>query len=186
MVWIVIVVSLTAGHFMFILKNSSSLYPRAVLRGPWFKQSASGCTMTFWWESHCSLASSVFSFNFFPFLLSQPCSLSIFFISQTQREVTHLNLPCFDSFMAPESLCQTTDFIFPLGDWRGSPGRKVLEVYTFHFFYRVIKSLHVLRLASICIVTRGIWFTASAVEEIILKGVIPQNAHIAELEYYCR
>ncbi|KAF3836644.1 hypothetical protein F7725_029202 [Dissostichus mawsoni] len=36
------------GHFMFILKNSSSLYPKAVLRGPWFKQSASGCTMTFW------------------------------------------------------------------------------------------------------------------------------------------
>ncbi|XP_022622767.1 MAM and LDL-receptor class A domain-containing protein 1 [Seriola dumerili] len=36
------------GHFMFILKNSSSLYPRAVLRGPWFQQSASGCTMTFW------------------------------------------------------------------------------------------------------------------------------------------
>ncbi|XP_060920427.1 MAM and LDL-receptor class A domain-containing protein 1 isoform X3 [Labrus mixtus] len=38
----------TEGHFMFIMKNSSSLYPRAVLRGPWFKESASGCTMTFW------------------------------------------------------------------------------------------------------------------------------------------
>ncbi|XP_075308407.1 MAM and LDL-receptor class A domain-containing protein 1 [Odontesthes bonariensis] len=38
----------TEGHFMFILKNSSSLYPKAVLRGPWFQQSASGCTMTFW------------------------------------------------------------------------------------------------------------------------------------------
>uniref|UniRef100_A0A4W6FJB9 MAM and LDL receptor class A domain containing 1 n=1 Tax=Lates calcarifer TaxID=8187 RepID=A0A4W6FJB9_LATCA len=38
----------TDGHFMFVLKNSSSLYPRAVLRGPWFKQSAAGCTMTFW------------------------------------------------------------------------------------------------------------------------------------------
>ncbi|KAM7390330.1 hypothetical protein PAMA_008482 [Pampus argenteus] len=38
----------TEGHFMFILKNSSSLYPRAVLRGPLFEQSASGCTMTFW------------------------------------------------------------------------------------------------------------------------------------------
>ncbi|XP_061122045.1 MAM and LDL-receptor class A domain-containing protein 1 isoform X2 [Syngnathus typhle] len=38
----------TEGHFMFILKNSSSLYPRAVLRGPWFQQSASGCTMSFW------------------------------------------------------------------------------------------------------------------------------------------
>uniref|UniRef100_A0A665X318 MAM and LDL receptor class A domain containing 1 n=1 Tax=Echeneis naucrates TaxID=173247 RepID=A0A665X318_ECHNA len=36
------------GHFMFISKNSSSLYPVAVLRGPWFQQSASGCTMTFW------------------------------------------------------------------------------------------------------------------------------------------
>ncbi|XP_035475409.1 MAM and LDL-receptor class A domain-containing protein 1 isoform X3 [Scophthalmus maximus] len=38
----------TEGHFVFIMKNSSSLYPRAVLRGPWFQQSASGCTMTFW------------------------------------------------------------------------------------------------------------------------------------------
>ncbi|XP_063768371.1 MAM and LDL-receptor class A domain-containing protein 1 isoform X2 [Eleginops maclovinus] len=38
----------TKGHFMFILKNSSSLYPKAVLRGPWFKQSASGCSMSFW------------------------------------------------------------------------------------------------------------------------------------------
>nr|XP_046227551.1 MAM and LDL-receptor class A domain-containing protein 1 [Scatophagus argus] len=38
----------TKGHFMFIWKNSSSLYPSAVLRGPWFTQSASGCTMTFW------------------------------------------------------------------------------------------------------------------------------------------
>lgn len=38
----------TTGHFMFILKNSSSLHPRAVLRGPWFQQSASGCTLSFW------------------------------------------------------------------------------------------------------------------------------------------
>lgn len=38
----------TEGHFMFILMNSSSLYPNAVLRGPWFKQSSSECTMTFW------------------------------------------------------------------------------------------------------------------------------------------
>ncbi|XP_061569314.1 MAM and LDL-receptor class A domain-containing protein 1 isoform X2 [Cololabis saira] len=38
----------TKGHFMFILKNSSSLHPRAVLRGPLFQQSASSCTMTFW------------------------------------------------------------------------------------------------------------------------------------------
>lgn len=43
--------SLTIGRFMFILRNSSSLYPNAVLRGPWFQQSASGCTMTFWWET---------------------------------------------------------------------------------------------------------------------------------------
>ncbi|XP_068160688.1 MAM and LDL-receptor class A domain-containing protein 1 [Antennarius striatus] len=38
----------TEGHFMFILKNSSSLYPKAVLRGPWINQSSSGCTMNFW------------------------------------------------------------------------------------------------------------------------------------------
>ncbi|KAM4543911.1 MAM and LDL-receptor class A domain-containing protein 1 [Fundulus diaphanus] len=38
----------TKGHFMFILRNSSSLYPNAVLRGPWFQQAASGCIMTFW------------------------------------------------------------------------------------------------------------------------------------------
>ncbi|KAK7881754.1 hypothetical protein WMY93_030163 [Mugilogobius chulae] len=38
----------TSGNFMFILKNSSSLHPRAVLRGPWFQQSASGCSLSFW------------------------------------------------------------------------------------------------------------------------------------------
>ncbi|XP_077592649.1 MAM and LDL-receptor class A domain-containing protein 1 [Stigmatopora nigra] len=38
----------TEGHFMFILMNSSSLYPRAILRGPWFQQSATECTMSFW------------------------------------------------------------------------------------------------------------------------------------------
>ncbi|XP_069015480.1 MAM and LDL-receptor class A domain-containing protein 1 [Embiotoca jacksoni] len=38
----------TEGHFMFILKNSSSLHPKAVLRGPWFQQSSSNCTMSFW------------------------------------------------------------------------------------------------------------------------------------------
>ncbi|KAJ0022846.1 hypothetical protein NQD34_014980 [Periophthalmus magnuspinnatus] len=38
----------TTGHFMFILKNSSSIHPRAVLRGPWFQQAASGCTLSFW------------------------------------------------------------------------------------------------------------------------------------------
>ncbi|KAM3593244.1 uncharacterized protein V6R79_008413 [Siganus canaliculatus] len=38
----------TEGHFMFVLKTSSSLHSTAVLRGPWFTESASGCTMTFW------------------------------------------------------------------------------------------------------------------------------------------
>ncbi|XP_014185803.1 MAM and LDL-receptor class A domain-containing protein 1 [Haplochromis burtoni] len=38
----------TEGHFMFIFKNSSSLFPNAALRGPRFQQSAAACTMTFW------------------------------------------------------------------------------------------------------------------------------------------
>ncbi|XP_029005062.1 MAM and LDL-receptor class A domain-containing protein 1 isoform X2 [Betta splendens] len=38
----------TDGHFMFVVKNSSGLIPTAVLRGPWFQQSAPGCTMIFW------------------------------------------------------------------------------------------------------------------------------------------
>uniref|UniRef100_A0AAX7UIQ1 MAM domain-containing protein n=1 Tax=Astatotilapia calliptera TaxID=8154 RepID=A0AAX7UIQ1_ASTCA len=38
----------TEGHFMFIFKNSSSLFPNAALRGPQFQQSAAACTMTFW------------------------------------------------------------------------------------------------------------------------------------------
>ncbi|XP_011487300.1 MAM and LDL-receptor class A domain-containing protein 1 [Oryzias latipes] len=38
----------TEGHFMVILKNSSSLHPKALLMGPWFQQTASGCTLTFW------------------------------------------------------------------------------------------------------------------------------------------
>ncbi|KAM3838196.1 MAM and LDL-receptor class A domain-containing protein 1-like, partial [Diretmus argenteus] len=37
-----------SGHFMFVLKNSSSPFPTAMLKGPQFQQSASGCTMTFW------------------------------------------------------------------------------------------------------------------------------------------
>uniref|UniRef100_A0A3B5B5L7 MAM and LDL receptor class A domain containing 1 n=1 Tax=Stegastes partitus TaxID=144197 RepID=A0A3B5B5L7_9TELE len=45
-------------HFMFILKNSSSLYPRAILRGPWFQQSASGCTMTFHYNSGISVGAA--------------------------------------------------------------------------------------------------------------------------------
>ncbi|XP_014036210.2 MAM and LDL-receptor class A domain-containing protein 1 isoform X1 [Salmo salar] len=36
------------GHFMFVLKNSSSISQKAFLRGPQYRQSASGCTMTFW------------------------------------------------------------------------------------------------------------------------------------------
>ncbi|KAM6977638.1 MAM and LDL-receptor class A domain-containing protein 1 [Aplochiton taeniatus] len=38
----------TEGNFMFVLKNSSSLFLTAVLEGPQFQQAASGCTMTFW------------------------------------------------------------------------------------------------------------------------------------------
>ncbi|KAM8881350.1 MAM and LDL-receptor class A domain-containing protein 1 [Synchiropus picturatus] len=38
----------TDGQFMFILKSSNSLHPRAALEGPWFQQSAAGCTMSFW------------------------------------------------------------------------------------------------------------------------------------------
>ncbi|MBN3307352.1 MALR1 protein, partial [Amia calva] len=36
------------GHFMFVLKNSSSISQKALLRSPKYRQSASGCTMTFW------------------------------------------------------------------------------------------------------------------------------------------
>ncbi|XP_062336134.1 MAM and LDL-receptor class A domain-containing protein 1 [Osmerus eperlanus] len=36
------------GHFMFVVKNSSSLHPRAVLKGPRFQQTAPDCTLTFW------------------------------------------------------------------------------------------------------------------------------------------
>lgn len=46
-----IICYLLPGHFMFMWKNSSGLYPKAVLRGPTFAQSASGCTMTFWWDT---------------------------------------------------------------------------------------------------------------------------------------
>ncbi|CAL8292300.1 unnamed protein product [Lota lota] len=38
----------TDGHFLFVVRNSSSLSPRAVLRGPQFQHSSSSCTMTFW------------------------------------------------------------------------------------------------------------------------------------------
>lgn len=38
----------TTGHFMFILKSSSSLHQRAALQGPWFQQSSSECTLSFW------------------------------------------------------------------------------------------------------------------------------------------
>ncbi|KAL1006836.1 hypothetical protein UPYG_G00077810 [Umbra pygmaea] len=36
------------GHFIFVFLKSSSIYQKAVLRGPKYRQSASGCTMTFW------------------------------------------------------------------------------------------------------------------------------------------
>ncbi|XP_030635015.1 MAM and LDL-receptor class A domain-containing protein 1 [Chanos chanos] len=36
------------GHFMFVLKNSSSFTQLALLRSPKFGQAAAGCTMTFW------------------------------------------------------------------------------------------------------------------------------------------
>lgn len=131
------VFSLTTGHFMFILKNSSSLYPKADLRGPWFTQSASGCTMTFWWvtlESPPSLCHScsldvhlqcptflfagclpVLSLIFLPFLqpslfLSHQYSRYLLFHSKTHQEDTNPNLLCFDSFMAPKNLYQVTDF----------------------------------------------------------------------------
>uniref|UniRef100_A0A3Q3ANM4 MAM and LDL receptor class A domain containing 1 n=1 Tax=Kryptolebias marmoratus TaxID=37003 RepID=A0A3Q3ANM4_KRYMA len=45
-------------HFMFILKNSSSLHPKAILRGPWFQQSASGCTLTFHYNSGISVGAA--------------------------------------------------------------------------------------------------------------------------------
>ncbi|XP_038153930.1 MAM and LDL-receptor class A domain-containing protein 1 isoform X2 [Cyprinodon tularosa] len=55
----------TNGHFMFVLKNSSSLYPKAVLRGPWFKQSASRCTVTFWhYNSGVSVGAAEMSIRF--------------------------------------------------------------------------------------------------------------------------
>lgn len=91
-VWIVTVVSLTAGHFMFIHKNSSSLHPRAVLRGPWFRQSASGCTMTFWWKSLPSLDSLMTTrlcrstHNFRTFFLS---ALSAFFLFHSSTQWIH-------------------------------------------------------------------------------------------------
>lgn len=113
-VWILIAVLLPAGHFVFILKNSSSLIPTAVLRGPWFQQSASGCTMIFWWESNCSLASTNlhfsehyridmslhhilnyficrFTFNFRPLQVS--VSLLLFFFFSFLYWCIHLSLP---------------------------------------------------------------------------------------------
>ncbi|XP_023673966.2 MAM and LDL-receptor class A domain-containing protein 1 isoform X1 [Paramormyrops kingsleyae] len=38
----------TEGGFMFLLKNSSCLSQKALLRGPKYSQAASGCTVTFW------------------------------------------------------------------------------------------------------------------------------------------
>ncbi|XP_010901050.2 MAM and LDL-receptor class A domain-containing protein 1 isoform X1 [Esox lucius] len=36
------------GHFLFVFLNRSSIFQRAILRGPQYRQSAPGCTMTFW------------------------------------------------------------------------------------------------------------------------------------------
>uniref|UniRef100_A0A670JGF2 MAM and LDL receptor class A domain containing 1 n=1 Tax=Podarcis muralis TaxID=64176 RepID=A0A670JGF2_PODMU len=41
-----------AGHFMFILRNSSSFSQTAQLRSPKFSQAGSGCTMTFWYYNY--------------------------------------------------------------------------------------------------------------------------------------
>ncbi|XP_062977317.1 MAM and LDL-receptor class A domain-containing protein 1 [Elgaria multicarinata webbii] len=40
------------GHFMFILRNSSSISQIAQLRSPKFSQAGSACTMTFWYYSY--------------------------------------------------------------------------------------------------------------------------------------
>ncbi|XP_071591185.1 MAM and LDL-receptor class A domain-containing protein 1 isoform X2 [Heliangelus exortis] len=40
------------GHFMFILKNSSSISQIAQLRSPKFRQSGSDCTLSFWYYNY--------------------------------------------------------------------------------------------------------------------------------------
>uniref|UniRef100_A0A6P8Q1I7 MAM and LDL-receptor class A domain-containing protein 1 n=1 Tax=Geotrypetes seraphini TaxID=260995 RepID=A0A6P8Q1I7_GEOSA len=40
------------GHFMFILKNSTSISQVAELRSPRFSQTGSRCTMSFWYYNH--------------------------------------------------------------------------------------------------------------------------------------
>uniref|UniRef100_A0A8C0IFR5 MAM and LDL receptor class A domain containing 1 n=1 Tax=Bubo bubo TaxID=30461 RepID=A0A8C0IFR5_BUBBB len=40
------------GHFMFILKNSSSISQVARLRSPKFRQTGSNCTLTFWYYNY--------------------------------------------------------------------------------------------------------------------------------------
>ncbi|XP_074753596.1 MAM and LDL-receptor class A domain-containing protein 1 [Athene noctua] len=40
------------GHFMFILKNSSSVSQVARLRSPKFRQTGSNCTLTFWYYNY--------------------------------------------------------------------------------------------------------------------------------------
>ncbi|XP_069847836.1 MAM and LDL-receptor class A domain-containing protein 1 [Dipodomys merriami] len=42
----------TQGHFMFILKNSSSLSQVAKLQSPTFSQTGSGCTLSFWFYNY--------------------------------------------------------------------------------------------------------------------------------------
>ncbi|KFV05381.1 MAM and LDL-receptor class A domain-containing protein C10orf112, partial [Pterocles gutturalis] len=40
------------GHFMFILKNSSSISQVAQLRSPEFRQTGSNCTLSFWYYNY--------------------------------------------------------------------------------------------------------------------------------------
>ncbi|XP_031229155.1 MAM and LDL-receptor class A domain-containing protein 1 [Mastomys coucha] len=40
------------GHFMFILKNSSSLFQTAKLQSPTFSQTGPGCTLSFWFYNY--------------------------------------------------------------------------------------------------------------------------------------
>ncbi|XP_078234386.1 MAM and LDL-receptor class A domain-containing protein 1 [Pogona vitticeps] len=44
--------NLSSGHFMFILKNSSSITQIAQLRSPRFRQAGSDCSVTFWYYNY--------------------------------------------------------------------------------------------------------------------------------------
>lgn len=43
---------LAQGHFMFILKNSNSLFQTAKLQSPTFSQTGPGCTLSFWFYNY--------------------------------------------------------------------------------------------------------------------------------------